>query len=402
MSQVLAVLRHEPRARWFLLANAQSTIGSGAAIVALMVLAYDRMHSAWAVSLVLLADFLPSMVLGPVFGAAADRWSRRTCAIAADVVRAAAFVGIGVVDSFAATVVLAMVAGIGTALFSPAVLAALPSLAGPDRSAAVTSLYGATRDIGRTLGPLLAAIAFPLIGADDLMIVNGATFAISAVAIALIPFGAGVAERARTSLMEEAREGLTLTWRIAGVNVVVWASTLVIVFAAMVNVGELLLARKLGAGAAGFAVLMVAMGLGVVSGSLLGARGGPLRELKARYLAGIMLVGASLLGLAAAPNYATALVAFFALGLGNGVVNVHERLIFHAAVPERLMGRAFAVLDAVGGWGFALAFIGAGAIIALLGTRAMFAVAGVGALIVWVAAALSLRRVWQASAGAAD
>src|SRR3954454_8737629 len=102
MSDVIAVLRRERRARWFLIANAQSTIGSGAAIVALMVLAYDRMHSAWAVSLVLLADFLPSMVLGPVFGAAADRWSRRTCAIAADVIRAAAFVGIGVVDSFAA------------------------------------------------------------------------------------------------------------------------------------------------------------------------------------------------------------------------------------------------------------------------------------------------------------
>jgi MFS family permease len=399
MSQVLAVLRHEPRARWFLLANAQSTIGSGAAIVALMVLAYDRMHSAWAVSLVLLADFLPSMVLGPVFGAAADRWSRRTCAIVADIVRAAAFVGIGLVDSFAATVVLAMIAGVGTALFSPAVLAALPTLAGPERGAAVTSLYGATRDIGRTLGPLLAAIGFPLIGADNLMIVNGATFAISALAIALIPFGAGVADGERRSLMQEAREGLTLTWQIAGVNVVVWASTLVIVFAAMVNVGELLLARnELGADAAGFAVLMVAMGLGVVSGSLLGARGGPLRDLKARYLAGILLVGASLLGLAAAPNYATGLIAFFALGLGNGVVNVHERLIFHAAVPARLMGRAFAVLDAVGGWGFAAAFIGAGALIAAFGTRTMFAIAGAGALTVWVLATLSLRRVWNASA----
>src|SRR5919107_4040710 len=115
MRKLLAVLREERSARWFLLANTQSTIGSGAALVALMVLAYDRLHSPWAVSLVLLADFLPSMVLGPLFGAAADRWSRRTCAIVADVLRAGAFVGIGLVDSFAATVVLATVAGVGTA-----------------------------------------------------------------------------------------------------------------------------------------------------------------------------------------------------------------------------------------------------------------------------------------------
>jgi MFS family permease len=396
MTNIIGVLRHERRARWFLLANAQSTIGTYAAIVALMVLAYDRMHSPWAVSLVLLADFLPSMVLGPVFGAAADRWSRRGCAIAADVLRAGAFVGIALVDSFPATVAFATVAGVGTALFSPAVLAALPDLAGPERSAAVTSLYGATRDLGRTLGPLVAAALFPLIGAADLMLVNGATFAISAVVIAFVPLGrAAGAEHAGTGILREAREGLTATWRMPGVRVVLWASSLVIVFAAMVNVGELLLARDLGASASGFAILMVGVGVGVVTGSLLGSRGGELHEMKPRYLAGILLVGASLIGLALAPNYGTALIAFFAQGLGNGVVIVHERLMFHAAVPGNLMGRAFSVLDTLGGWGFAIAFLSAGAIIAALSTRAMFAVAGAGALLVWAAASISMRRVWQ-------
>jgi putative MFS transporter len=180
-----------------------------------------------------------------------------------------------------------------------------------------------------------------------------------------------------------------------GVRVVLWASSLVIVFAAMVNVGELLLARDLGASASGFAILMVGVGVGVVTGSLLGSRGGELHEMKPRYLAGILLVGASLIGLALAPNYGTALIAFFAQGLGNGVVIVHERLMFHAAVPGNLMGRAFSVLDTLGGWGFAIAFLSAGAIIAALSTRAMFAVAGAGALLVWAAASISMRRVWQ-------
>src|SRR3954471_15157960 len=131
MGAVRAVIAKEPRARWFLLANAQSAIGTGAAVIALVVLAYDRLHSPWAISLVLLADFLPVMLLGPLFGAVADRWSRRGCAVAADTLRAGAFVGLGLVHSFEATVVLALVGGIGTALFSPAVLAALPSLASP-------------------------------------------------------------------------------------------------------------------------------------------------------------------------------------------------------------------------------------------------------------------------------
>jgi MFS family permease len=398
MSQVFAVIAREPRARWFLAAHVQSAIGSGAADVALVVIAYDRLRSPWAIALVLLADFLPGMALGPIFGAVADRWSRKGCAILADVVRAAAFVGIGVVHSFGATVALALLGGVGTALFSPAVLAALPTLAAPERGAAVTSLYGATRDLGRTLGPLVAAAAFPLIGVAHLMVVNGATFAASALALAFLSFGPAVSAGSHggyRKLLTEAREGLTVTWRMPGVRVVLWASTAIIVFAAMVNVGELLLARKLGAGPSGFAVLMVAFGLGVVSGSLAGARGGPLHELKSRYVAGLLLVGAAVAALAVTPTYGAALLGFFAMGVGNGVVVVQERLIFHAAIEDRLMGRAFALLETLGAWGFAAAYGAAAALIAALGIRGMFGVAGAGGVAVWVMAAVSLRSVWR-------
>ena len=399
MREALSVLAHERRARWFLLANVQSAVGTGAAAIALVVLAYERHPSPWAITLVLLADFAPVMLFGPIFGALADRWSRRACAVAGDVLSAAAFIALGLVDSFEATVALAAVAGIGVALFSPAVLAALPTLVTPERGAAITSLYGATRDVGRTLGPLLAALAFPLIGAENLMIVNGATFALSAIVLAVLPFGAAVpGEGGGRRLLGEAREGLAATWRMAGVRVVLWASTAIIVFAAMINVGELLLARDLGAGPSGFAVLMVAYGVGVVVGSLTGATQRALHEMKVRYLSGILLAGVAMGGLALSVVYVAALIGFFAMGLGNGIVVVHERLIFYAAVPDRLRGRAFAVLDTLGAWGFAAAFIGAGAIISAIGTRGMFAIAGACSLAVWVVAALSLRTVWRAPA----
>src|SRR4051794_30392611 len=132
------------------------------------------------------------MLAGPLFGAMADRWSRRACAVGADVLSAVAFVALALVNSFALTVVLALVAGIGISLWFPAILAALPSLVAPDRRAAVTSLFGAVRDAGRTVGPLVAAAAFPLVGTETVMVVNGATFGVSAVAMAAIPFGARV------------------------------------------------------------------------------------------------------------------------------------------------------------------------------------------------------------------
>ena len=76
----------------------------------------------------------------------------------ADVLRAVAFLGIALVDSFAGTVSLALLAGAGTGLFSPAALAAVPSLVEAERLPAATSLYGAITDLGSSQGPALAAV----------------------------------------------------------------------------------------------------------------------------------------------------------------------------------------------------------------------------------------------------
>jgi MFS family permease len=55
----------------------QSELGTGAAYVALLLVAYERLHSGWAIALVLLADFLSGIVLAAPFGALADRLPRR-------------------------------------------------------------------------------------------------------------------------------------------------------------------------------------------------------------------------------------------------------------------------------------------------------------------------------------
>ena len=155
------MLRGEHRARAFLLTYAQSSLGTGAAAVALFVIAYERKPSPWAITAVLLAYDLPPGILGPFVGALVDRVSRRWCVIAADLVRVGAFAGLAAVDSIEATVAFAFLAGAATALYRPAALAALPSLVPPDRLPAVTSIYGSLTDVGRTIGPALAAVGVP-------------------------------------------------------------------------------------------------------------------------------------------------------------------------------------------------------------------------------------------------
>src|SRR4051794_40289891 len=92
------------RARAFLLTYAQSALGNGMAIVALLVLAYERKPSPWSITLVLLAYDLPPGFLGPLAGALVDRVSRRWCVIAADLIRCGAFAGMAVAGGIEATV----------------------------------------------------------------------------------------------------------------------------------------------------------------------------------------------------------------------------------------------------------------------------------------------------------
>src|SRR5689334_3229979 len=66
------VWRTERRARWFFAAHLQGALGTGAGYVALLLLAYQQIGSAWGATAVLIADLAPAMLLGPVLGGLID------------------------------------------------------------------------------------------------------------------------------------------------------------------------------------------------------------------------------------------------------------------------------------------------------------------------------------------
>ena len=403
MREILELIRHEPRARVFAIALTQSSLGTGAGYIALVIIALDRLDSPWAISLVLLADLVPAMLLGPVFGAAADRWSRRTCTVIADLLRAVAFLGIAFVPGIEATIAFAALAGIGTGLFGPAALAGLPSLVEKHRLPAATSLYGAISDLGFFVGPALAGAVLLVGSAETLMLANGLTFVVSALLLSGLRFGAAPERKPsapgtqpRTSLFAEAREGLLAAAQIAGVRTILVASGAALFFAGLLNVAELPFATDdLGTTKTGYSMLAAILGLGFIGGSLAGAKGGALPELRSRYLLGLLLLGVGLIASGLAPTFPVALATFALFGFGNGLVLVYERLLIQRVVPDRLAGRVFGVKDSLSAWAFGAAFVVAGAIIALVGARSLLLIAGAGGVVVWSFATLALRRAWM-------
>src|SRR3954462_5002477 len=113
MSGMTTLLKTERHARPFFAAHLQGAVGAGAGYVALMVLAYDRIGSAWGATAVLLADFLPAMLLGALLGRLLRRTTRLGGAVLSDVIRGLAFAGLVFAHGTVALIALALLAGLG-------------------------------------------------------------------------------------------------------------------------------------------------------------------------------------------------------------------------------------------------------------------------------------------------
>jgi MFS family permease len=396
------LLAGERRARLFFLALTQSSLGTGAAYVALLIIAYERYRSAWAISAVLLVELLPSMLLGPLLGAAADRWSRRSCLVIADLLRAGAFGMIVLVPGIELTIFFAFVGGVGTALFKPAALAALPTLVARDHRPAATSLYGAIVDLGFTAGPAVAAVGLLFGSAEVVLLVNAITFLISAGLLWRLAFGTRtVAERSSSEpgLWREAREGISAAMGMSGIRLVIAGSTGALLCAGLFNVAELPFATEiLNAGDAGYSVIVAAFGVGFVGGSVSGAGGGSAQTLKRRYVIGIVVMAVGFIACGLSGSVLVALATFGLAGFGNGVLLVHERLLIQETVADGLQGRVFAISDTIVNWGFAVAFLSAGAVLSAVGEREAIVAAGAFALLVGLVTAVALRSQWPADA----
>src|SRR4051794_39314223 len=381
--------RTERTARWFFAAHLQGALGTGAGYVALLLLAYEQLGSAWGATAVLVADLAPAMLLGPLLGGLVDGTSRLGCAIAAEAIGALAFAGLVFAHGAVPLIALALAVGVGSALLRPATCALLPAVVAPESLGAANGLFGAVREIGQLIGPVVAAGVLLLAEPELVLALDAVTFAVSALLMTRL--------RGHVAETPAADEDAAVPANVLGVledrfvRSLVLTSGAVMLVAGATNVAELVLAHdQLGGGPSGFALLVAVFGCGMLTGSLIGGRDDD--TLRHRYLLAIALLATGLLATAAAPVLPLAMIAFSVAGAGNGLFLVTVRVLMQKLIPEAAHGRAFGLLDAIDSWGFGAAIVAGGALSASVGGRATFAIAGALALIVLIAAQRTVRR----------
>ena len=383
----LALPRKAHDFRLLLLAGLASGIGTWLAYVALVIDVTDRTSDARWVSALLIAEFLPIVLVGVLAGPLLDRIPRRTILVTADLARAAVFCLLPFAPNALAVVLLALAAGIATSFFRPAVYAGLPNLVSDRDLPGANGIMQTADNLTWAAGALAGGALVALSGPDLAYWVNAASFVASALFLLRIRTTLEEARPAGEGHLRDLAAGLALVVRSRPLLTVFVAWTIVMLAQAGVNVAEVFLAKEVfDAGDFGYGFLVAAGALGLVLGSV---AGGPLvgrLGMRTPYSLAIALMAAGFLAAAAAPTIWVASAFALVAGVGNGAAVVLNALLVQRGAPDQLRGRAFSVIMSTG-----YAVLGAGMIAAGPFTNEF------GARAAWVAA--SAICAWGAATG---
>jgi len=389
----LDLLRRPSAFRLLFGATLASGLGTWIAVIALTVDVYDRTHSAEWVSALLIADFLPAVVIGLFFGPLIDRLSRRRLMVVSDLARVAVFAALPFTTTPGGIVLLAGAAGFATGFFRPAVFAGLPNLVPqqdlPEANSLLRGIEYLTTTVGTVLGGAIAAAWGP----DPAYWLNAITFAVSAALIVRIP-----ARRLQTAVApsrghwRDLADGFSLVRRSRALMAVFVVWNLVMLHNGAVNVAEIALAKvSFNAGSFGFGLMWGFSGIGLVVGSLLAAFWLERRGMAFVYTASVAMMAIGSACAAISPGVWVA-IWFLALGgAGNGSAVVYNSLLVQRGAPDRLRGRAFTVIMSSTFAVMGLGMIIAGPLTDRFGPRWLYAAAAGVAAVAAVAGSVMTR-----------
>jgi len=369
VTQYMALFRN----RNFLLhwmAGAISNVGDFFNSLALVkILSEDPAHLGFYMSLIMVSKVLPSLLLGPVAGVIADRFSRKTIMIISDLIRALLVLGLVFVQEPAAIIALVFGAAVVAVFYNPASSAMLPSLVKPEELVTAGSLGIMTQRLAMLLGNGIGAAVLILVGAHNVFYIDAVSFLLSA--LLLIPLVAppmpaaeGNADGSGTTLsrfVADLKEMLlflkatpTMRHLMTGLGITgIGDSAITVLPVTFFTVGLGLAAEKMG-------FIWALFGATSVIGALaIGALGGRIHW-KHLFTYGALYVWVLLfLGLLANSVIPSA-AAFTLIGLGSGAVNVGLQAAIGELVPDRIRGRVFGVWGMINSLIFILGVTSAG------------------------------------------
>ena len=338
----LAALGSRPL-RLYLFGQLPSVTCSWAQVVALSWLVVER--NPRALGVVVALQFLPSLVLGPWFGAVADRYDRRRLLMVAEA-------GLGLVALTYALVsaldrlvlpwicLLATVWGVVNALDTPARRALVPMLVPAEQAASASALTGTVMLVGMTAGSALGALLVSTVGVTGAFAANSASFLADLAILGTIRVGASPRVKRAP---RQVRDGLAYVWRMPALRGALLTLAVVATLAFTVQVSVPTLVRtSFGGGPSVVGTALAAVTGGCLAGTLaVAARGtpGPLHH-------ATLLMATTTAVTAVAPNLPVAFAGLAGVGFAWSFLLMSVIGTIQTADPA-MMGRVMSLLAVV-------------------------------------------------------
>ncbi|MDE2767037.1 MAG: MFS transporter [Chloroflexota bacterium] len=343
----MGVLRHRNFALfWFSLVISHS--GTWMQILVVGWLTDEMTRSAFWVGMVAAARGVPMVVLPFFGGVVADRMDRRTLLWITQVSQA--LLGLVLAIIVAADVaqvwhfaVIAMLASIAGAFDQPTRQAIVPALVPREDLRKAIALHAVVFTGGALLGPAIAGLLVPVIGAAGVLFINAASTLPVFVALALLnlpPFK----PRPREAVLKSVRDGLRFAFSRELIVLVLLVSAVTSLFGRSFQQLAPVFAREvLFADVTGLGWLIAAPGLGSVIGAFVVAS---VNWLPANgRLAGIAVAGylAALVGFAVSTSLGLSLVLLVLVGLLITVFSACVRTMLQLEATEAYYGRVMSL-----------------------------------------------------------
>ena len=347
------------------------------------------------------AGFLPNGILGPIGSAMADRWSRRRVLIVGNALSAvvaailAVWVGGGKATPLGIAA-LSFVAGCIGAFTFPSFQSILPDLVEREHLVAGVGLSNAQWNLGRIIGPSLAAVAISIGGIGAALWCNALSFfaVIVAVALVKVPHRHGD----RRPMFGALADGLrfAVAHLVMRRMLVVMVLTIAIASPFIAFVSQMA-TNVLHGDARATSVLVTAQGIGAVTAAFTLGSVTKKFGVSAVMFGGVGLLCPALVAYGLAPQLWLAAIALTVIGLCYGYAFTSFASIAQQSAPDDMRGRVLAVNFLVLGVLFPVGTLIQGQIADAIGLR--WTTAGSGLLL---AGGMSAMAPWQRRAAALE
>lgn len=353
-------------------------------------LAWDLTGQSFWVGMVVLADLIPGLVIGPFGGVLADRVDRRHILLVTQsglALLSATMAGLAALGLLGLAPLLLLVGlhGCLIGLNQPARLALIPALVAPTQLPTAIAVNSIVFNSARFVGPALAGA---------LLVTAGPAAPLAGNALSYLAFIAALLVMRPASAPPAGRHGRILAEIAEGVRFVAAHPAIGPLFLLFIAssilvrpLGELLpgLAdTAFGGGAASLATLSSSVGLGAIGAGFYAAQAEPAAQVRRALLATLASV-AGAVALALAPALWIACIAAAAYGAALLLAGVTAQTVMQLATPAALRGRVMSLFGITFRGAPALGAVVLGAVGDAVGIRAALALAALGLVPLWLA-----------------